>query len=859
MEILSIVSLILSVISFIDEIRSNNEVWKITIFSFAVILSFTSVLISLHEFFTSIRSKRKRIISGFLKLIYTDSYIPSFKLNSIKGKGIYCNPFKMDSSGCYHIRQLVFSETDDSIDFGSQTGNYSLLIKSTDNDFSHFDKIMSNNGYAKTRNTYSYKAWGDFDLDDINRFHFLKPSYEIHFFVEVDNIRFSCFFKTVLVNIQITSNLCEGSHVLNLETNFENFIYFCKFLCFVRDKNRSCCFVSNSCKKIRNSYLIHCFNFDIVFKRILLGEKIVYSDQRFGYKCSEGIPNEEEELILKFFRNKYRELSDCIIGYLNLKLRDKDEIILFIKALAFSESCNSKKKSSLLGNSKWKRICTDVSYIRERYGQTSMYGLTRKIEPSSMVKNHCDGLNVKEIESKYFVHYFPRDNFKCMSQKTKDYICENKKGDLSLDYYKYFIKLLDRIKNKTVMNSKDKGSLNPIKPQLVMLNKTDYFFINSPEKKKEYSDGFANICDRYSKSINKPIKNFCDSDKESLRAFYKIDQKMELKKVRSKESHLLEVDLGKKDFKKSLESVVSSAKDCSSFLKKCSQEFIESFEKIKKEKPWIKVESNKRKSKSRWRDLSKTESEIRNSRWEKLDKLCENRFSCLGEGGGSDAKKVSSDFKNIERSQSLEVKFHSLRRRVFEKCLKDSIKLKKFSKITEKRTVISNTREERKEVGVKENEETKKDKGENKVKVEVKVKEKEMILEIETPKPNFLELIEEKENPVSSSSTNSNNDYIKYLKETAGKFGMEFEFNEKLLKEKEKDKEVEKSERGKSKKFKIDYKSLTEEEKKEFRDKNSKDRVLKKFEKKELRNKNKREKEKSDERNFFDNWQSGFN
>lgn len=404
MNILALITFLFSIETLLGVFFPEFISVKIIFYSLSLLISSLPVLYSTYEFFTSPKSKLKRLKLSIYKLIFTDNIDSYLSMLSINGTPLFCNEIENKSCSCSHRRHFVFCGQDisKSVDPGDIKNRVSV----------NFKKEISRDSYSYLmgmglkesqihKNTFEY-----FDTKDIPTI--IMNTLEEKFFIcsiEIKKVRlvFNYDYCSSLVNVvRFSENYSKGRSSLVHGVKMSDFVYTLKFLNLVKETGRTCCFIIDESKtrNVMGGLRMHSVGIEKSIIGLLKGQKIKYGDYTDSdkEKCVEG----EDNLHLAAMEMKFGSLFSVLDSF--IKNVYKGEIFWLREFLVRSESAR-RPKMCPLSNWQWKRFCVDMSYLRERHGFCPMYGIDRSIHPSFKVKKFISSKKVNLLGEPTIIHF----------------------------------------------------------------------------------------------------------------------------------------------------------------------------------------------------------------------------------------------------------------------------------------------------------------------------------------------------------------------------------------------------------------------------------------------------------------------
>jgi hypothetical protein len=427
MEILALLSLFYSLVSFIEAVIYKGDRWFfIAIYLAAFLTSLVPVTYSVYEFFSSPRSKMKRILRSLENFIYTTNLNKVISDKMMKNQNLYCNPFTNESMNCSHGMHLIFSKNEKHCDFDEDDDTFVLLYAvlkqncESTNVFSRNDKnyfVIREEGILKTTENLCLNEMRSlYNKDVCEYFH-----YKAKILSQTIKIKYSIQDKV----ISFEQSDSRSIHVLKKSfknSRIDHMIYLIKIFHYVIKTGRNCCFVIDHerTKIFKNGSRLHCINVSELF------EEVIEKDSRIDRVWFENYPkfveNNHLNIMNKGMLEKFGNKSKIFIEYINQQPPEK-QIYLFKFAIN-CESANYKnnfmfdnKEKRIMTNWKWKRFCTDLSFLRELCKFPCLHFVDKKIPPTKKCLNFSkmekyENLLAEENDEKIF-HCIPKKE-KCI-------------------------------------------------------------------------------------------------------------------------------------------------------------------------------------------------------------------------------------------------------------------------------------------------------------------------------------------------------------------------------------------------------------------------------------------------------------
>lgn len=228
---------------------------KVALLSIVLLISLIPLVVSLFEFFTSPRSKTKRIKVALIKYFYGDWAESYLSERSLLGRPLYCNDITNLSTPCQHSRPFVLcSSSEPGIDFSSFAQRRdNILVEFTEGISDESKNYMSSIGLADVNHPQAgVTRWGYCNSEQVLQvFTCVPESKTFVYSVELLDTRVSFYYNCdQAANRSVrSSKKCDGEKVVTTENvNVLSFVYAINALFFIKDRSRMCCFVVNEQK-----------------------------------------------------------------------------------------------------------------------------------------------------------------------------------------------------------------------------------------------------------------------------------------------------------------------------------------------------------------------------------------------------------------------------------------------------------------------------------------------------------------------------------------------------------------------------------------------------------------------------------
>lgn len=276
----------------------KSDTLKIALVSLAIVVSAVPVVYGFYEFFTSPKSRWLRIKFAVHKMVFSEKSEEYHYLNKQAGKGIYCNPFSVDSQVCKHRYLVQFNgakrKVESGLNFDSQTWNNEMLmlkLNSREDQYQALEVI--------SRDDPTITNAGDkegYNVGYLNKHQLLfvimsiRCVYCIEYRINFPNLSLQLTFNAEHEVSEVVLNYDRIGLPIrrNGTCSLSNFVNMVDVFLFCKLRDRTCCFIVKNSRKIRSGFRLHCETIFEAFDQLRTGFNVDYSAEVVGFKCVEG-------------------------------------------------------------------------------------------------------------------------------------------------------------------------------------------------------------------------------------------------------------------------------------------------------------------------------------------------------------------------------------------------------------------------------------------------------------------------------------------------------------------------------------------------------------------------------------------